>query len=391
MRTVAIVGGSLAGLSAARALREQHFDGRVVVVGAEEHPPYDRPPLSKAFLAGEVGPGELALAESADADLDLDWRLGATATWLDRARRTVVLDSGEEIAADGVVVATGARARALPGARLAGVHTLRTLDDATALREALLPGSRLAVVGAGFLGAEVASTARALGVEVTVVEAAATPLAQVLGPTIGDVCAGLHAEHGVRLVVGTPVREPVGDTRVRGLRLADGRTVPTDTVVAGIGALPNVEWLAGSGIVADGSGVRTDAGGATNVPAVVAAGDCAYSASAFAGGLLRQEHWTNAVQQPAAAVATLLGRPAPRSPAAPYFWSDQYGTRLQYTGHHRPGDAVEVVEGDLDSRRFVAAYRRGEDTVAVVAMNQPKLFGKWRRRVVPAGPTSTAA
>lgn len=391
MRTVVVVGAALAGLNAARALREQHFAGRVVVVGAEEHPPYDRPPLSKAFLAGEVGVDDIALAEPADAGLELDWRLGVTATGLDRARRAVLLDSGEELAADGIVLATGARARALPGPRLAGVHTLRTLDDAAALRAALVPGSRLVVVGAGLIGAEVASTARTLGVEVTVVEAGAAPLAAVLGPEIGAVCAGLHAEHGVRLIAGVAVREAFGDARVRGLRLADGRTLPADTVVAGIGALPNVEWLAGSGIGADGSGVRTDAGGATNVPAVVAAGDCACAASAFAGGPLRQEHWTNAAQQPATAVATLLGRPAPQPPAAPYFWSDQYGVRLQYAGHHRPGDAVEVVEGDLDSRRFVAAYRRGEDTVAVVAMNQPRLFGKWRRRVVPAGPATTAA
>jgi 3-phenylpropionate/trans-cinnamate dioxygenase ferredoxin reductase subunit len=391
MRTVAIVGGSLAGLTAARSLREQHFDGRVVVVGAEEHPPYDRPPLSKAFLAGDVGPDDIALVGPADADLDLDWRLGATATALDPARRAVVLDSGEEVTADGVVLATGARARALPGPPLDGVHTLRTLDDAAALRAALVPGSRLVVVGAGLIGAEVASTARALGVEVTVVEAGAAPLAAVLGPAIGAVCAGLHAEHGVRLIAGTPVLGAFGDTRVRGLRLADGRTLPADTVVAGIGALPNVEWLAGSGVAVDGAGVRTDAGGASSVPGIVAAGDCAVAPSAYAGTLLRQEHWTNAVQQPVTAVATLLGRPAPQQAGPPYFWSDQYGTRLQYAGHHDPGDVVEVVEGDLDSRRFVAAYRRGEDTVAVVAMNQPKLFGKWRRRVVPARPATTAA
>lgn len=383
MRAVAVIGGSLAGIAAARALREHGFDGRVIVVGDEERLPYDRPPLSKEFLAGKVGVEDLALTTDADADLDLDWYLGAPAVGLDVRGRSVVLASGRRIEADGVVLATGARARPFPGARLAGVHTLRSLDDAVALREELLAGGRLVVIGAGFIGAEVASTARDLGVEVTVIESDPLPLGGVLGPELGAACAALHEDNGVRLITGTVVTGLAGADRVQGVRLASGRTEPADVVVVGIGALPNIEWLAGSGVDYDLRGVWTDAGGATNIPQVVAAGDCTFSYCPYAGVDLRQEHWTNAMQQPAAAVESLLGRTVTAArPSAPYFWSDQYGARLQFAGHRLPDDAVEIVEGDLDSRRFVAGYRRRGELVAVFAMSQPKLFGKWRRQLV---------
>lgn len=382
MRTVAVIGGSLAGISAARALREHDFDGRVVVVGAEDRLPYDRPPLSKEFLADKIGIDELALTTDADADLDLEWRLGDPAAGLDPSGRSVVLASGREIVADGVVLATGARARRFPGERLGGVHTLRTLDDAVALRRDLLVSRHLVVIGAGFIGAEVASTARTLGVEVTVIESDPLPLGRVLGPELAAACTALHEDNGVRMISGAAVTGLVGTDRVQEVRLAGGRTEPADVVVVGIGALPNIEWLAGSGVDYDHRGVWTDAGGATNIPQVVAAGDCTFSHSPFAGVDLRQEHWTNALQQPATAVASLLGRADVAKPAAPYFWSDQYGARLQFAGHRLPDDAVEVIEGDLDSRRFVAGYRRGGELVAVFAMNQPKLFGKWRRQLV---------
>jgi NADPH-dependent 2,4-dienoyl-CoA reductase/sulfur reductase-like enzyme len=390
MRTVAVIGGSLAGISAARALREHGFDGRVVVVGAEDRLPYDRPPLSKEFLADKIGIEDIGLMEDTDAGLDLDWRLGDPAAGLDARGRSVVLASGREITADGIVLATGARARPFPGAELAGVHTLRSLDDAIALREDLLAGGRLVVIGAGFIGAEVASTARDLGVEVTVIESDPLPLSGLLGPELAAACTGLHADNGVRLITGTAVTGLVGTGRVREVRLAGDRTEPADVVVVGIGALPNIEWLAGSGVDHDHRGVWTDAGGATNLPQVVAAGDCTFSYCPYSGVELRQEHWTNALQQPTAAVATLLGKGAhPARPVAPYFWSDQYGARLQFAGHRRPDDDVEIVEGDLGSRRFVAGYRRDGELVAVFAMNQPKLFGKWRRQLV--APASAGA
>jgi 3-phenylpropionate/trans-cinnamate dioxygenase ferredoxin reductase component len=390
MRTVAVVGASLAGLSAARALREQEFDGRIVVVGAEDRLPYDRPPLSKEFLAGKVEVDDLALITDDDADLALDWRLGDPAAALDRGCGAVVLASGREVPADGVVLATGARARSLPGPRLGGVHTLRTVDDAEALRGDLSTGSRLVVIGGGFIGGEVAATARGLGVEVTVIESDPIPLGRALGPELATACAGLHGENGVRLITGTAVTGLSGNGRVREVHLAGDRTEPADVVVVGIGALPNVEWLAGSGVEHDHRGVWTDARGATNVPQVVAAGDCTFSHCAFAGTALRQEHWTHALQQPADAVTALLGRAAVDAarPPAPYFWSDQYGSRLQFAGHRLPDDTIEVVEGDLGSGRFVAGYRRDGELVAVFAMNQPKLFGKWRRQLVPRHATT---
>src|SRR5688500_11111869 len=300
MRTVAVIGGSLAGISAARALREHGFDGHVVVVGAEDRLPYDRPPLSKEFLADKIGIEDLGLTTDSDANLDLEWRLGDPAIGLDPRGRSVVLASGQEIVADGVVLATGARARPFPGAQLGGVHTLRTLEDAVELRRDLLVSRHLVVIGAGFIGAEVASTASSMGVEVTVIESDPLPLGRVLGPELGAACTALHGDNGVRLISGIAVTGLVGTGRVREVRLAGGRTEPADVVVVGIGALPNIEWLAGSGVDYDHRGVWSDAAGTTNIPQVVAAGDCTFSYCPYAGAELRQEHWTNALQQPAA-------------------------------------------------------------------------------------------
>jgi 3-phenylpropionate/trans-cinnamate dioxygenase ferredoxin reductase component len=245
MRSVTIVGASLAGLSAARALREQSYDGPIVIVGDEHRPPYDRPPLSKEFLAGTMSEADITLTTPDDDALDLQWCLGRSAVRLDRAGAAVELDDGERIVSGGVVIATGVRARRLPGRPLRFVHTLRSLDDALALRRELLPGARLVVIGAGFIGSEIASTAHSLGVQVTVVEASATPLAGPLGPEMGAVCAALHADHGVRLITGAGTAEVVGEDRVRAVRLGDGRGLPADLVATGIGALPCVGWLAG--------------------------------------------------------------------------------------------------------------------------------------------------
>jgi NADPH-dependent 2,4-dienoyl-CoA reductase/sulfur reductase-like enzyme len=385
MRSVTIVGASLAGLSAARALREQSYDGPITIVGDECRPAYDRPPLSKEFLAGTMSEADIALVTPEDDALGLRWRLGRSAVRLDLAGAAVVLDDGERIVSGGVVIATGAWARQLPGPARHGVHTLRTLEDAMALRAELLPGSRLVVIGAGFIGSEIASTARNLGVQVTVVEVMATPLAGPLGTEMGAVCAALHAEHGVRLITGAGTAELAGDTRVRAVRLADGRELPADLVVAGIGAVPCVGWLAGSGLPVNG-GVLTDEWCATPAPGVVAVGDCASSHNRYTGGVLRLEHWTNAQRQPAIAAATLLGRDAaaPATAMVPYFWSDQYGCRLQFAGHRQEGDQVHIVEGRPADRRFVAVYRRGESPVAVFAMNQPKEFNRRRRQLAAA-------
>ena len=387
MRTVAVVGASLAGLSAARSLRKQGYDGRLVVIGDEPHRPYDRPPLSKEFLAGEIGEAELAL-ESDDEDLRAEWLLGSRATALDTdgADRVVRLADGREIRADGVVIATGAVARSLPGMEgLAGVHTLRTLDDARALRDELTPGGRLVVIGGGFIGAEVASTAYALGLDVTVVEAAPTPLAGPLGETMGGIVSALHADHGVRLLCGVGVKGLSGETRVDAVLLDDGRSIPADIVVVGVGARPCVEWLEGSGVVLD-NGVKCGADGRTSLAGVVAVGDCASWYDPHAGVHRRVEHWTGARERPDAAVAALLswGAVEPGVPRPPYFWSDQYGVKIQFAGHSAGADSVTVEEGTPGDRSFLAVYRRAGQPVAVLAMNQPRLFMRWRKQLASA-------
>ncbi|WP_019069624.1 NAD(P)/FAD-dependent oxidoreductase [Streptomyces hokutonensis] len=384
MRTVAVVGASLAGLSAARSLRKQGYDGRLVVIGDEPHRPYDRPPLSKEFLAGTLGEADLAL-ESDDEDLRAEWLLGARAVALqvDGAERVLLLDDGREVRADGVVLATGAVARNLPGTDgLAGVHTLRTLDDARALRDELALGGRLVVIGGGFIGAEVASTAYALGLDVTVIEAAPTPLAGPLGETMGGIVSALHEAHGVRLLCGAGVKGLSGEDRVDAVLLEDGRTVPADIVVVGVGARPCVDWLEGSGVELD-NGVKCGADGRTSVAGVVAVGDCANWYDPRAGSHRRVEHWTGARERPDAAVAALLswGAAEPGVPRPPYFWSDQYGVKIQFAGHAAGADSVTVEEGAPGDRSFLAVYRCGGQPVAVLAMDQPRLFMRWRKQL----------
>ncbi|KUO02990.1 NAD(P)/FAD-dependent oxidoreductase [Streptomyces caeruleatus] len=385
MRTVAVVGASLAGLSAARSLRKQGYDGRLVVVGDELHRPYDRPPLSKEFLAGTLGEAELAL-ETDGEDLRAEWLLGVRATGLDHARRVVRLGDGRQVRADGVVIATGAAARTLPGSEgLAGVHTLRTLDDARALRDELARGGRLVVIGGGFIGAEVASTAYALGLDVTVVEAAPTPLAGSLGETMGAIVSALHADHGVRVECGVGVKGLSGEARVDAVLLEDGRGIPADLVVVGVGARPNVEWLEGSGIALD-DGVKCGADGRTSLAGVVAVGDCANWYDPRAGFHRRIEHWTGARERPDVAVATLLagGAVEPGVPRPPYFWSDQYGVKIQFAGHAAGADSVTIEAGAADDRDVLAVYRRAGDPVAVLGMNQPRLFMRWRKQLAAA-------
>ncbi|WP_042390152.1 NAD(P)/FAD-dependent oxidoreductase [Streptacidiphilus melanogenes] len=387
MRSVLVVGASLAGLGAVRALREEGYAGAVTVVGEEHRLPYDRPPLSKGFLTGELDADALALGDAEEyADLAADWQLGVRAVRLDAAARAVTLSDGRELGADAVVIATGAAARTLPGARgLVGVHTLRTLDDARVLRAELVSGRpAVAVVGAGFVGAEVASSARAMGLDVTVIEAAEAPLERALGREMGRVCASFHADHGVRLLCGVGVAALEGTDRVTGVRLADGRLVPADVVVVGVGARPATDWLEGSGLRIE-DGVVCDAGCATDVPNVVAVGDVARCLDLFTGGHTRVEHWTSATEQPRTAARTLLtGVSAPGPATAPYFWSDQYRSRIQFAGHVRPGDVPKVVQGDLESRCFAAVYHREGRPVAVLAVDQAKAFGRLRRTLTPA-------
>jgi NADPH-dependent 2,4-dienoyl-CoA reductase/sulfur reductase-like enzyme len=375
VKRVAIVGASLAGVRAAQELRAQGYDGGVVLIGEEPHLPYDRPPLSKGFLAGTASRDSLELLDAGDlASLALDFRLGVRATALEPRNRRVLLSDGGSVHADGVVITTGGRARTLPG--FEGAHTLRTIDDALALRAALVPGVRVVIVGAGFIGAEVASTCRALGLDVVVLEASSAPLAPVLGTELAAVCARLHADHGTDLRCGVRV-ESLSES---GVRLADGSLVPADVVVTGVGMTPATDWLTGSGLKV-GNGVHTNAGLVTELPNVVAAGDVARYHTDGAGR--RHEHWTNASEQAPVAVANLLaGRTERTYTPSGYVWSDQYAGTIQLAGHPRADDELTFVDGGPAEASFVAVWQREGSTVGVFALNNAKLFNRLRRQAL---------
>jgi NADPH-dependent 2,4-dienoyl-CoA reductase/sulfur reductase-like enzyme len=395
---VVVVGASLAGLRAVQGLRDGGFTGRVDLVGGELHYPYDRPPLSKQVLAGTWPPERVVLADHDRLrDLGVAVRLGARATSLDAEARRVTLEDGTSIEADGVVVATGAHPRTLPGtAGQEGVTVLRTLDDSTALRariESAGPGCRVVVVGAGFIGSEVAATCAGLACRVTVVEALATPLAPALGEMIGAACGALHARHGVELRTGVGVKavhppgsgsgeasEPAG---VAGrVELDDGSSVPADVIVVGIGVIPTVDWLDRSGLDLDNGVVCGPSLFAAD--GVVAAGDIARWNWRHHGReqMVRIEHWEVASQMGGAAARSLLaGRAdAPDFDPVPYFWSDQYGLRIQVLGRPDPTDDVEVVDGaiDADDGKFVALYGNEGRFDAVVAVSRPRQLMAFR-------------
>ena len=380
MQTVVVVGASLAGLRGAEALRRHGFDGRLVLVGDEPHAPYDRPPLSKEVLRGERAPDAIALAKPESlAALSLELRTGARAVSLDPSRRRLALAGGEEIDFDGLLIATGARARPLPGApALAGVFTLRTLDDCLAIRAALAGSPRVVVVGAGFIGAEVAASCRAIGLAVTLLEALPWPMARVLNADVGAVCAAIHRDHGVDVRLGTGVAGIEGGTRVERVRLHDGSCVEADVVIVGIGAVPETGWLSSSGLALD-DGVVCDERCAA-APGVVAAGDVARWRHPVYGDHIRIEHWTNAVEMGEAAAARLLhGDAAPPFAPVPFVWSDQYDVKIQSTGHIHPDDDMVVAHGSLAERRFVALFGRHGRLVGALAMNRVRQLMGCRR------------
>jgi 3-phenylpropionate/trans-cinnamate dioxygenase ferredoxin reductase component len=389
LKDIAVVGASLAGLRAAEELRARGHDGRIVVVGDEIHPPYDRPPLSKQVLAGEWEADRLPLTVFHEAGLDglgIDWRLGTRATALDLDRRTIAVEDGDPVPYDGLIVATGATPRRLPGTgHLAGVHTLRTLDDCLDVRRALDEGPhRVVVVGGGFIGAEVAATCRTRGLDVTLLEALPVPLGRALGDEIGAVMADLHRDHGVdvRLGVGVEGLDGTGDAdgggRVERVRLADGSVVEADLVVVGVGVIPNTGWLEGSGLTLD-NGVVCDET-TLAAPGVVAAGDVARWPSRRFGELMRVEHWDNAITMGAHAARRLLGEVEPYDPV-PWFWSDQYDRKIQLAGRSADADEVRIVDGSTGERRFVALYRRGDRITGVLAMNRPRPLLAYRKLI----------
>jgi 3-phenylpropionate/trans-cinnamate dioxygenase ferredoxin reductase subunit len=374
----------------AQELREQGYDGRLVLIGSEHRGPYDRPPLSKEFLSHLMDVDELSLAgETEAAEVGAQWRLGQTAIRLNPRFGTVSLADGTEVHADAVVVATGATRATIPGARLPGCHVLHTVDDALALRAQLRPGARVVVVGDGLAGAEVAATCRSLGTTVTVVDSQHMPWARTLGIDLAPLCLALHEDHGVRVHCGTPARRVLGDKQATGVELVDGRVVPADVVVLGVGAHPATQWLRGSGLrVRDG--VLTDAGLMTRLPNVVAVGDAARYQSIHSGRMVRFDHWSAAMNQPPIAVRNLLaGRTVDEYRDVPHFWSVQYGSTLQFAGYAGPRDKVEIVAGSARARKFVAAYRRSGRLVAVFAMNNPRLFATYRKRLSTSLATET--
>jgi NADPH-dependent 2,4-dienoyl-CoA reductase/sulfur reductase-like enzyme len=354
------------------------------VIGAEPHLPYDRPPLSKDVLAGTWDVDRLPLAAvGVDVhDKGIEWRLGVAARALDLTARRVELEDGSAVSFDGLVIATGARVRMLPGQPdLAGIHTLRTLDDCLALRADLdATPSRVVVVGAGFIGAEVAATARQRGLDVTLLEALEVPLQRVLGDRMGAVCADLHRDQGVdlRLSSGVDAFFDDGSGRVAGVVLSDGTTVEADVVVVGVGVVPNTEWLNGSGLVID-NGVVCDET-CLAAPDVVAAGDVARWPNRRFDEVMRVEHWENAQEQGAHAARRLLGDAAPYEPV-PWFWSDQYDRKIQLAGRSGPNDEVRIVDGSIEERRFVAVYGRAGRLVGVLGMNRPRPVMQYRQLI----------
>ena len=380
-----VVGASLAGLRAAEALRQHGHDGPLTVVGAERHLPYTRPPLSKALLAGDEEAEHVML--ECDA-LDADWRLGVAAVGLDPRRRRVRLEDGSELPYAKLVLATGSRPRTWPGAGagLEGVFTLRSLGDALALRAALATTKHLAIVGAGFIGCEVAATARGYGVDVTLIEILTTPMA-AFGPIAGEACARLHAAHGVELRLGRGVAALEGDTRLEAVVLGDGERIVADTALIALGAVPNAEWLRGSGLPLR-PGVVCDLNClVAGHEEIAAAGDVAMWPHPLADWeLVRVEHWTNAAAQARRAAANLLAPPDERVifDAVPSFWSDQYDVKIQAVG--LPGRAARfaVAEGSVQDGRFVAVGERSGRVVAAVGWNAARRI-PWYRRVIGEG------
>ena len=389
MERVVIVGASLAGLHAAETLRDEGFAGGITLIGDEPELPYDRPPLSKQLLTGEWGAERLPLRTPEEfAALRLEFLGGRAAVGLDVTGTAVVLEDGERISYDGLIIASGARALSLPmGQGLAGVHTLRSRSDALQIRGDLERARRVVVIGAGFIGAEVAASARARGLDVTMIEAQSGPMLGPLGGELSDWARGLHAQAGVQMRFDAAVTELLGDGRVEAVRLDDGSLIDADMVVVGIGVRPNIEWLEGSGLTL-GDGVICDQF-CRAAPMVYAAGDVArwpnvlftHFRYAAPQRTMRIEHWTNAVEQGMAAALNLLkearGEPLEAFAPLPYFWSDQHGVSIMASGITSPRDEFQLVHGSLESNRFAAIYGLRGYLTGVVAVGWPRMLRRY--------------
>ncbi|MED5814792.1 FAD-dependent oxidoreductase [Mycolicibacterium sp. 050232] len=363
--TFAIIGGGLAGAKAAEALRDNDFGGHVVLFAAEDQLPYERPPLSKEYLAGKKKLDDFTVDPASwYRDHNVDLRLGTEVTAVNAAEHTLALPDGTTVGYDKLLLATGSSSRRppIPGSDAAGVHYLRTIDEAAALSAALTPGSTLAIVGAGWIGLEVAAGARGRDVDVTVVEAAHLPLLAALGAEVGEVFAQLHREHGVDLRLDQSVQEITTDNgRATGLRLGDGSAVTADTVLVAVGAAPNIGLAEQAGLAIGDGGVLVDASLRSSDPDIYAVGDIAAAQHPFFGVRIRTEHWANALKQPAVAAAGMLGKTAEYD-ELPYFFTDQYDLGMEYVGHAPEYQRV-VFRGDVAGREFIAFWLDGANRV----------------------------
>ena len=381
---IAVVGASLAGLRTIEALRREGFEGRITVIGAEDALPYDRPPLSKQFLTDDWDEEKLALARDGVDGLNAEWRLGCSATALDAKARRLTLADGDCIEADAIVLATGTRAKRLPfGRDLSGVLELRTLEDARALRERLAEAKRAVVVGAGFIGMEVAASCRKKGLEVTVVEPLPAPLIRGLGRTLGERVARTHRDEGVEFRLGVGVEGFEGEDRVTGVVLEGGDVLPADVVVVGVGAAPAVDWLDDAGLEID-DGILCDATGETGIDGVYALGDCARWENPRNPDRPRIEHWTGAVEQSSVVAEQILtGKAEPYAPI-PYVWTDQFHLRIAMAGEIDDEADMHVVKGTIEDDQFLALFARDGQVVGAVGFKRPRQLNALRKKM--AGP-----
>lgn len=377
---VVVVGAALAGVRTVHELRDAGYDGRITLIGSEPHEPYDRPPLSKQVLSGAWPAERAALTGSAElAAMGVDVRLGVTATGVDDKAR-VVLEGGERVPFDQLVIATGVSARRLPGQpESSSVHVLRTLDDSLALKAHLEKAESLLVIGGGFIGAEVAAVARSQGRTVTMLEALPLPFARVLGEKVAGLCAELHRSNGVRILTDARITRFADDGSAVGVELEDGLRVESDCVLVGVGTVPNTTWLAGGPIPVD-HGVPCDAAGRVlghgNVYAV---GDVAAWQEPVSGEHLRVEHWTSATEQARVIARSIVGL-APDAGASllPYFWSDQYKTKLQLVGRPERATSVALFSAPDKPRQVAGLYFKGDSVVAAVTFSAPHLLARFR-------------
>jgi len=371
-RNVVIVGANLTGGAAATTLRTEAFDGPVTLIGAEPHPPYERPPLSKEYLRGEVT-AESTLLHPASwyGENDVELRLGQRARRIDPQGRFVELDGGERVPFDAALVATGGENRRLsiPGHELEGVFELRTLEDGDRIRDAARRGGKAVIIGAGFIGCEVAASIRTLGVEVEVVEPLAGPMVRALGGELSRVYEGIHRDHGVRFHFGDAPERFEGTERVERVVTSQGARIECDLVVVGVGIQPATAVVEGTGVLVE-NGVVVDELCRTNVGGIYAAGDVANHFHPLFGRRIRVEHWDNALKQGAAAAASIMGGTVPFDHPH-WFWSDQYEYNLQYMGHAAEWDEL-VVRGSLEARDFIAFYVKDGVVLAAVGLNRGK-------------------